>query len=499
MIPHDWSRHIGKNQFVLPPLETLVGACVATLSQNSSRPLLLDHSGWINREDFLKRSSQLAGSYHYLGLRKGDRILISGPSSVDLALAHMAALRFGLIVIPANGLYQKAELEHIINDASPRAALVDHPEWAKWITSIDPNIFIAGTSTNLPEGIAPVLDQVEPEDPALIAYTSGTTGRPKGAVLSQRNLLAGAHSVCLAWKWTEEDRLLLCLPLFHMHGMGVGLHGTLLSGSSAILQEGFHVEEVLNAIESKQVSMFFGVPTMYHRLIEHSQIQKMKKMRLCVSGSAPLPASLHRRFDEDVGVQVLERYGMTETVMLVSNPYEGERKSGTVGFPLPGVRLKLDRDSGEILVDGPNVFEGYWNLLDENDEFFVTDSEGRWFRTGDLGEFDEDGYLTIVGRKKELIISGGYNVYPREVDDALITHPGIEEVAVAGVPSKEWGEEVVAWIVPSPNQEVPTIEEIRNFGRQHLAAYKLPKRLVVTDALPRNALGKVLRQELREK
>ena len=284
-----------------------------------------------------------------------------------------------------------------------------------------------------------------------------------------------------------------------MHGMGVGLHGTLLSGSSAILEEGFRAEKVLNAIESKQVSMFFGVPTMYHRLIEHPQIQKMKKMRLCVSGSAPLPASLHRQFNKDVGIQVLERYGMTETVMLVSNPYEGERRSGTVGFSLPGVRLKLEEGSGEILVNGPNVFEGYWNRPDADSESFSSDSVSRWFRTGDLGELDEDGYLKIVGRKKELIISGGYNVYPREVDDVLITHPDIEEVAVAGVPSKEWGEEVVAWIVPSPNQEAPSLEEIRDFGRQYLAAYKLPKRVVVTDALPRNALGKVLRQELREK
>jgi malonyl-CoA/methylmalonyl-CoA synthetase len=185
--------------------------------------------------------------------------------------------------------------------------------------------------------------------------------------------------------------------------------------------------------------------------------------------------------------------------MLVSNPYEGERRPGTVGFSLPGVRLKLEEGSGEILVNGPNVFEGYWNRPDADSESFSSDSVSRWFRTGDLGELDEGGYLKIVGRKKELIISGGYNVYPREVDDVLITHPDIEEVAVAGVPSKEWGEEVVAWIVPSPNQEAPSLEEIRDFGRQYLAAYKLPKRVVVTDVLPRNALGKVLRQELREK
>ncbi len=495
----EWPQHIGEEEFVLPVPETLVGACIATLSQDSSRPLFYDASGSITRKEFLERTSHLAAWLKTLGLCKGDRILISGSTTIDLAVAHMAALRFGLIVVPVNGLYQKNELEHVVNDASPKAALIDHGEWGKWINSINPKIFVSDTSAKFSDGLVPELDQVKPEDPALIVYTSGTTGRPKGAVLSQRNLLAGAHSVRLAWKWTEEDRLYLCLPLFHMHGMGVGLHGTLLSGSSAILEEGFRAEEVLNAIESKQVSMFFGVPTMYHRLIEHPQIQKMKKMRLCVSGSAPLPASLHRQFNKDVGIQVLERYGMTETVMLVSNPYEGERRPGTVGFSLPGVRLKLEEGSGEILVNGPNVFEGYWNRPDADSESFSSDSVSRWFRTGDLGELDEDGYLKIVGRKKELIISGGYNVYPREVDDVLITHPDIEEVAVAGVPSKEWGEEVVAWIVPSPNQEAPSLEEIRDFGRQYLAAYKLPKRVVVTDVLPRNALGKVLRQELREK
>ena len=223
--------------------------------------------------------------------------------------------------------------------------------------------------------------------------------------MSQRNLLAGAHSVRLAWQWEEDDRLLLCLPLFHMHGMGVGLHGTLLVGSSAILQDGFQVEEVIQAINNHQISMFFGVPTMYHRLARHPQVEEMAKMRLCVSGSAPLAPSLHRKLAQEAGIEVLERYGMTETVMLVSNPYFGERRSGTVGFPLPGVKMKVEEQSGEILVSGPNVFQGYWNQLDTNQEVFVDSPTEHWFRTGDLGNLDEDGYLEITGRKKELIIS----------------------------------------------------------------------------------------------
>ena len=493
-----WPQHIGKNDFVLPTPETLVSACISTLSKNLSSPLLHDSRGWINREEFLQRTLELAGSFKQIGLCKGDRILISGPSSINLTVAHMAALRFGLIVVPVNGLYQKAELEHVINDASPRAALIDHPNWEEWIKSINPNIFISTTEVNFPKGSITKIDQVEPHDPALIVYTSGTTGKPKGAVLSQKNLLAGAHSVRLAWQWKKNDRLLLCLPLFHMHGMGVGLHGTLLIGSSVVLQNGFQAEEVIQAIQEHQVSMFFGVPTMYHRLAEHPRIQKLAKIRLCVSGSAPLAPSLHKRLNKEAGIQVLERYGMTETVMLVSNPYLGERKPGTVGFPLPGVKIDIEKQSGEILVSGPNVFNGYWNRLDTDQESFVDNSTGRWFRTGDLGKLDEDGYLEIVGRKKELIISGGYNVYPREVDDVLITHPGIEQVAVAGVPSEEWGEEVVAWIVPSPQEKLPSLKTVRDFGRQHLAAYKLPQRLVIVDDLPRNALGKVLRHELRE-
>ncbi len=493
-----WPEHIGKNDFVLPRPETLVNACVATLSDNSSRPLFHDKHGWINRKEFLQRTLELAGNFKQIGLKKGDRILISGPSTTDLAVAHMAALRFGLIVVPVNGLYQKAELEHVINDASPRAALIDHPHWKGWVESIDQSIHVSSTTADFPAGPITEIDQVEPNDPALIVYTSGTTGKPKGAILSQRNLLAGAHSVRLAWRWEEDDRLLLCLPLFHMHGMGVGLHGTLLVGSSAILQDGFQAEEVIQAINTHQTSMFFGVPTMYHRLARHPQVQEMTKMRLCVSGSAPLAPTLHRKLNQEAGIEVLERYGMTETVMLVSNPYLGERRSGTVGFPLPGVKMKVEEQSGEILVSGPNVFEGYWNQLDTNQEAFVDESTERWFRTGDLGKLDEDGYLKIIGRKKELIISGGYNVYPREVDDILINHPAIEQVAVAGLPSEEWGEEVVAWMVPTSQEKIPSLEEIREFCRQYLAAYKLPQRLVIVNNLPRNALGKVLRHELRE-
>ena len=244
--------------------------------------------------------------------------------------------------------------------------------------------------------------------------------------------------------------------------------------------------------------MFFGVPTMYHRLASHSRVADLAQLRLCVSGSAPLAAALNQRLATEAGVTVLERYGMTETVMLVSNPFDQERRPGAVGFPLPGVDLRLDEASNEILVRGPNVFDGYWERPEANQEAFVADPDGDWFRTGDLGAIDQDGYVSIVGRAKELIISGGFNVYPREVDDALAEHPAIAEVAAAGVLSEEWGEEVVAWVVLAEGATAPSIDEVRAFARETLAAYKLPRRIQVVKSLPRNALGKVMRHELRE-
>jgi malonyl-CoA/methylmalonyl-CoA synthetase len=306
----------------------------------------------------------------------------------------------------------------------------------------------------------------------------------------------------VAWRWTEVDRLVLCLPLFHMHGLGVGLHGTLLAGASAVLQSGFAPDDVLDALDVHDATMFFGVPTMYHRLADHNRVDLLGGLRLCVAGSAPLAAELHVRLAERAGVSVLERYGMTETVMLVSNPFDDDRRPGAVGIPLPGVDVRLadgsDGPVGEILVRGPNVFAGYWERPEATAEAFVVDPDGGdpWFRTGDLGAVD-DGYLAIVGRAKELIISGGFNVYPREVDDALILHQAVAEVAVAGVPSPEWGEEVVAWIVVADGHDCPGVDELRAFAQDHLAAYKLPRRVVAVDAIPRNALGKVTRHELR--
>ncbi|MCY3578482.1 MAG: AMP-binding protein [bacterium] len=453
-----------------------------------SKPTLWDAScGWVTRGDLARRTAAAAGRLYGAGLRKGDRIILSAAASVDLVVAHVAALRLGLIVVPVNGAYQRAELAHIVGDADPRAAVVDNPEWVRWLAELAPEMTVVSPRLDLDDAAAPSLDQMDSRDPALLGYTSGTTGVPKGAVLTHGNLLAGAESVRIAWRWEPEDRLVLALPLFHMHGLGVGLHGTLLTGASAVLLNGFSPEAVLDAANAHDATLFFGVPTMYTRLAQSDRVAGLSRLRLCVAGSAPLSADLHRRLEEAAGVRVLERYGMTETIMLVSNPYDAERRGGTVGFPLPGVELRLAPETDEVLVRGPNVFAGYWRRPEATEEAF--DEDG-WFRTGDLGELDEDGYLRLRGRAKELVISGGLNVYPREVEDALRTHPDIDDVAIAGTPDEEWGELVTAWVVPTTGR-TPKLDELRSYLEGECADFKHPRLLHLVDELPRNALGKV--------
>ena len=419
-------------------------------------------------------------------------MLFSAESSVELVVAHVAALRSGIVVVPTNTAYREREVAHIVTDARPKAALVDDPNRARWIrdaAGAGSETVVVGPEVDLPDHEPAVLDAVSPDQPAQIGYTSGTTGTPKGAVLTHANLLAGSESIGLAWRWSESDRLVLALPLFHAHGLCVGLHGTLLAGASAVLLPRFDVDSVLDAASSHDASLFFGVPTMYHRLAESSRVGELARLRLCVSGSAPLPAELHRTLAERGGQQVLERYGMTETLMNVSNPYDGERRAGSVGLPLPGVELRLGQD-GEIQLRGPNIFAGYWERPEASADSF-TDG---WFRTGDLGGLDADGYLRILGRSKELIISGGFNVYPREVEEVLLTHPDVAEVAVVGTPSDEWGEVVTAFVVPTGDQPDP--DALLAFAAEQLASFKRPRLLHFVDTLPRNAVGKVLKHEL---
>jgi malonyl-CoA/methylmalonyl-CoA synthetase len=433
-----------------------------------------------------------AGQLFGAGLRAGDRVLVSAAASLELVVAHVACLRLGLVVVPANTAYRAAELAHLVGDARPRAAIADDPARADALRAADPALRVVAPALDLPDAEPPPLDAAAPTAPALIGYTSGTTGRPKGAVLSHANLLASVESLRLAWRWSADDRLALALPLFHMHGLGVGLHGTLHAGASAILVPQFDPDAVVRAIARFRATLFFGVPTMYHRLVAAGAASDLAALRLCVSGSAALPADLHAAFERASGQRILERYGMTETAMLVSNPHDGERRPGTVGLPLPGVELRITGAPAQIEVRGPNVFAGYWERPDANAEAFTSDG---WFRTGDLGELDGAGYLRITGRAKELIISGGYNVYPREVEDALRAHPAIADAAVVGTPSEEWGELVTAYV---ESAAPPDLAELRAFLADRLAPYKQPRLLHALDALPRNALGKVQKHRLRD-
>ena len=442
--------------------------------------------------DLEAASRRAAGRLHAAGLRAGERIFFSAGASADLVVAHVACLRLGLVVVPANTAYRAAEIGHVVADARPRAAVVDDLLRADWIRAADESVQVFSPDLPLPDGPAPDLDAASPESAALIGYTSGTTGRPKGAVLSHGNLLSSVEALRLAWRWAPADRLILALPLFHMHGLGVGLHGTLHAGASASILPRFEPDAVFDAIATEEASLFFGVPTLYHRLADHPRVGELGRLRLCVSGSAPLPADLHSRFEQLAGQRIVERYGMTETVMLVSNPVNGERRPGTVGLPLPGVEMRLRGTPAEIEVRGPNVFSGYWERPEANAEAF---SEDGFFRTGDLGELDEAGYLSISGRAKELLISGGYNVYPREVEEALAEHPSVSECAVVGTPSEEWGDAITAYVVEKPPGDVGT-EGVREFLADRLAPYKHPRIIHSVNSLPRNALGKVQKHRL---
>ena len=517
--PPGWHAHVSDHDEpssfdprALTAEGTLVHAWRSRWSGAPGRPVLHDAaSGWITSGEFDARSRSIAGALGERGAAAGVRVMLSGASSIDLVSVYIALLRLGAIVVPVNGAYRAREVQHIARDCGAALAITDHPEWPEWLAGM-PVLAVGDAAQPAPAaGVARAapdqLDCVQPRTPALIGYTSGTTGSPKGAVLSHANLLASAAALARAWRWTSDDRLVLCLPLFHAHGLCVGLHGTLYCGASAVLLDGFHADTVLDAARDHRGTMFFGVPTMYHRLADSPRAGELASLRLCVSGSAPLPAALHGRLAATTGQAILERYGMTETVMLISNPYRGERRAGSVGLPLPGVEVALargegeprpwheaagDGEVGEILVRGPNVFAGYWERPDANAASFV---DG-WFRTGDLATIASDGYVTIVGRAKELIISGGYNVYPREVEDVLAGHPALADVAVVGAPSDEWGEEVVAFAVLAPGATAPSLGELREFARGALANYKLPRRLELVDALPRNALGKVVKGEL---
>lgn len=529
-----WAVHLppgtNKSTVDLSAGGSLPGAFLAAWRANPAGTVLSTWDGRsVSAAELESRTADAARRYAGAGLGPGHRVLLAAAPGVELVVAYVGALRAGLTVVPANPEYSPAELARLVAVARPALAVLDNPSRLSALAqpsgAVLPGVVSPGA---VPSGLAspgscpavtpdlaglagvgrpahgePDLDTAALDDIALVIYTSGTTGRPKGVPLSHANLLASAHAVRLAWRWVPDDHLALCLPLFHVHGLGVGLHGTLVAGAQATLLPRFTPALVAESVE-RGATVLFGVPTMYHALASSPHVAALSGLRLAVSGSAPLTEAVHAAVRAASGQVVLERYGMTEAGMLVSNPYEGERRPGTVGLPLPGVRVRLAPRPGgtaEIEVCGPNVTTGYLTSGGPGTAGGGPGTAGAftadgWLRTGDLGTFDPDGYLRISGRAKELIITGGYNVYPREVEELLRSHQDVADAAVVGAPSARWGEVIVAFVVPSATARTELVSILEAFVAEHLVAYKRPRQWRVVAAVPRNPLGKVLRHEL---
>ena len=439
------------------------------------------------------RSNRLAQLLHTRGFRAGDRLcvyLANCPEMIDL---YLACVKSGVIIVPINILYREREIAHILRDAEPRAivsrgAIAEHiPNWTPDELTEAARSMPDARLSIMPDGDAPVA----------IIYTSGTTGTSKGALLSHNNFAANAVNLTACWQITSSDRLLLGLPLFHVHGLGNGIHCWLVSGCRVELLERFLWQTAAETFLRFRPTLFFGVPTMYSRLVTMNADTAReigRFMRLFVSGSAPLPASLLEEFRRLYGHTILERYGMSETLMNLSNPYAGERRPGTVGFALPGVSVRLldeqgspvgEGETGEVYLRGPNIFQGYWRREEATAAAFVNG----YFKTGDLATRSPDGYYTLCGRRSDLIISGGFNIYPREIEEFLLEQPEVAEAAVAGVPDPVRGEAPVAFIVTAASSFDAALLEAR--CRENLASFKVPRRFVAVEQLPRNALGKV--------
>lgn len=448
----------------------------------------------ISVERFESETAGIARHLRSLGADHGQCVVLSIASQIDLITWHVGVLRSGAISVPVNPQAPIADFRRVIASSAP-LAVVSSDVTQREILKLDPNQPRALDPRPLPSSPTDLdIDKARPEDGALMLFTSGTTGRPKGVLLSHRNLSSSIESFTRAWRWSVEDNLALCLPLFHLHGLGVAVHGSLAMGSQMSLAPRFASSWVCESVREARSTMFFGVPTMYHRLVESPGVSELSGMRLMVSGSAPLPSATGHALEKACGQRVLERYGMSETVMNLSNPYEGERRLGSIGFELPGVSMRLSEgDSGEILLRGDNVFSNYWH--DETATAEAFDDCG-WFKTGDIGRYEDDGYVRLVGRSKELIISGGYNVYPREVEECICQIPGVREAAVIGVPSLEWGEKIVGYVVADDSRV--TEEVVLRHCRENLLRYKVPASIALVGSLPRNHLGKILRDRLRE-
>jgi len=472
--------------------------------------------------DLERASAMLANLLEGLNIPQGARVAVQVEKSVEAMMLYLATLRAGYVFLPLNTAYQSAEIQYFIDNAEPAVVVCSGANFG-WVSKI---AFKAGTQyvfTLNDNRTGSLLDRAvhcsdkhavvenAADDMAAILYTSGTTGRSKGAMLSHENLLSNAQTLKTYWGWRIGDVLIHALPIFHVHGLFVAIHGALLNGSKMIWMSKFDPKYVIQKMP--EATVFMGVPTLYVRMLTEASLTKQQAshMRLFVAGSAPLLIETFKAWQDRTGHTILERYGMSETVMLTSNPYaadarypgQSERRGGTVGFPLPSVQLRVHSDDGVelpvgeiggIQVKGPNVFSGYWRMPEKTKEEFTTDG---FFKTGDVGKIDERGYVVIVGRSKDLIISGGYNVYPVEIEGYINDMTGVAESALVGVPHPDFGEVGVAVVVAKPGTTVSGDAVIAALKSQ-LANFKIPKKCFVVDALPRNTMGKVQKNLLRD-
>lgn len=468
----------------------------------------------ITHDDYLQMASQYANLFIQLGVEPGDRVAVQIAKSPQALAVYAACVQAGLVFLPLNTAYTEDEVSYFVEDSRARIIVCDDKRAealeivaAKCGSILETLNADGGGTLALQADVMPVgfqaIDRSE-DDLAAFLYTSGTTGRSKGAMLTQGNLLSNCQALAKEWQFTAKDALLHALPIFHTHGLFVATNITLLAGGKLLFLPKFDLDVMIGLMP--QATTMMGVPTFYTRLLEDARFTRelAAHMRLFVSGSAPLLAETHVSFEDRTGHRILERYGMTETNMNTSNPYIGERRAGSVGLPLPGVEVRItDSNTGEALaqgeigeieVRGPNVFKGYWQMPEKTAQEL---RENGFFITGDLGQIDADGYLHIVGRNKDLIISGGYNIYPKEIEMLLDDEDGVLESAVIGVPHPDFGETVVGVLVANGSEDLDLDAIKKNIGGS-LARFKHPQRLVVLPELPRNTMGKVQKKELRE-
>jgi len=488
------------------------------LPSDLSKPFIrTPEGGGYSYADMLRSTSQFAHALVELGVQPDDRVAVQVDKSPETVMLYLAVLRVGAVYLPLNSGYTGEELRYFLDDAEP-SLFVCAPAFETQARELAEASGVAKVATLGDQGDGSLMDLVQGKpgrfadveraasDLAAILYTSGTTGRSKGAMISHGNLVSNARALVDYWKITANDWLLHALPIFHIHGLFVACNSLLMAGGSMLFLSKFDAAQMLKLLP--QVNLLMGVPTFYTRLLDQPGLTReaVAHMRLFISGSAPLTAETHKAFSERTGMAILERYGMTETGMNTSNPLDGERIAGTVGFPLPGVELRItdpgkaeptllpQGEPGMIEVRGPNVFQGYWRMPEKTAEELRADG---YFMTGDIGFVDDRGYVQIVGRNKDMIISGGFNVYPKELEEILDTLPGVAESAVIGVPHPDFGEGVTAVLVASKGQ-APTEAQVLAALDGKLARFKQPKRVMVVDALPRNVMGKVQKNVLRE-